>query len=119
MRCTRHPHQGNPNQRDIVAWYVLPPPSEHEMLVPEMYQDMWTAAKGMYKLEPVVADGGEIIIYAPHITEFSTTHDDRSSAVTNGRLSWWRMSRRPCRWSRGVRSGWTTHTLIASSCSYR
>ena len=48
-----------------------------------------------------------------------TTHDDRSSAVTNGRLSWWRMSRRPCRWSRGVRSGWTTHTLIASSCSYR
>ena len=38
-----------------------------------------------------------------------TTHDDRSSAVTNGRISWWRMSRRPCRWSRGVRSGWTTH----------
>jgi len=43
-------------------------------VIPEMYQDMWTAAKGMYKLEPVVADGGEIIIYAPHITEFSTTH---------------------------------------------
>jgi transposase len=38
-----------------------------------------------------------------------TTHDDRSSALTNGRISWWRMSRRPCRWSRGVRSGWTTH----------
>jgi hypothetical protein len=38
-----------------------------------------------------------------------TPRDDRSSALTNGRLSWWRMSRRPCRWSRGVRSGWTTH----------
>jgi nickel-dependent lactate racemase len=43
-------------------------------VIPEMYPDMWTAAKGMYKLEPVVADGGEIILYAPHIHEFSTIH---------------------------------------------
>jgi nickel-dependent lactate racemase len=28
----------------------------------------------MYKLEPAVADGGEIVIYAPHITEVSYTH---------------------------------------------
>jgi hypothetical protein len=28
----------------------------------------------MYKLEPVAADGGEVIIYAPHITEISYTH---------------------------------------------
>ncbi|WP_407885241.1 hypothetical protein [Scytonema sp. NUACC26] len=27
----------------------------------------------MTKLEPVVADEGELIIYAPHITEFSYT----------------------------------------------
>lgn len=39
-----------------------------------MYEDIWTAAKGMYKLEPVVADGGELIIYAPHIDEISYTH---------------------------------------------
>ena len=39
-----------------------------------MYDDIWTAAKAMYKLEPIVADGGTIIIYAPHITEFSITH---------------------------------------------
>ena len=39
-----------------------------------MYDDLWTAAKGMYKLEPVVADGGEVIIYAPHITEVSVMH---------------------------------------------
>lgn len=43
-------------------------------VIPEMYQDIWTAAKGMYKVEPIVADGGEVIIYAPHITEFSYTH---------------------------------------------
>jgi nickel-dependent lactate racemase len=43
-------------------------------VMPTMYDDIWTAAKGMYKMEPVVADGGEVIIYAPHITEFSYTH---------------------------------------------
>lgn len=43
-------------------------------VMPEMYDDIWTAAKGMYKMEPAVADGGEVIIYAPHITEVSYTH---------------------------------------------
>src|SRR5678815_5183740 len=35
---------------------------------------LWTGAKGMYKLEPVVADGGEVVIYAPHIREVSFVH---------------------------------------------
>jgi nickel-dependent lactate racemase len=39
-----------------------------------MYDDLWTAAKAMYKTEPVVADGGEVIIYAPHLREISYTH---------------------------------------------
>jgi nickel-dependent lactate racemase len=43
--------------------------------MPDMYADLWTAAKGMYKLEPVVADGGEVIIYAPHIHEVSFTYE--------------------------------------------
>ena len=43
-------------------------------IMPPMYADLWTAAKGMYKLEPVVADGGELVIYAPHLTEVSYTH---------------------------------------------
>ncbi len=43
-------------------------------IMPEMYDDLWTAAKGMYKMEPAVADGGEVVIYAPHITEISYTH---------------------------------------------
>lgn len=42
--------------------------------MPVMYDDVWVAGKGMYKLEPVVADGGELIIYAPHVTEISVTH---------------------------------------------
>ena len=41
---------------------------------PEMYDDLWVGGKCMYKLEPVVADGGELIIYAPHIRELSVTH---------------------------------------------
>lgn len=43
-------------------------------LCPPMYDDIWTAGKVMYKLEPIVADGGTLIIYAPHISEVSYTH---------------------------------------------
>jgi len=42
--------------------------------IPSMYDDLWTGAKGMYKLEPVIADGGEITLFAPHISELSYTH---------------------------------------------
>ena len=41
---------------------------------PEMYDELWVAGKCMYKLEPVLAEGGELIIYAPHLTEVSITH---------------------------------------------
>jgi nickel-dependent lactate racemase len=41
---------------------------------PPMYDEVWVAGKCMYKLEPVVADGGELIIYAPHVHEISVTH---------------------------------------------
>jgi nickel-dependent lactate racemase len=43
-------------------------------VMPELYDDLWTAAKGVYKMEPVVADGGTVIVYAPHINEVSYTH---------------------------------------------
>ncbi len=43
---------------------------------PRMYDDIWTAWKCMYKLEPVVADGGRLIIYAPHVDEISYTHSE-------------------------------------------
>jgi nickel-dependent lactate racemase len=41
---------------------------------PAMYDELWTGGKCMYKLEPVLADGGELIIHAPHISEISASH---------------------------------------------
>jgi lactate racemase len=41
---------------------------------PPMYDELWVGGKCMYKLEPIVADGGALIIYAPHIHEVSITH---------------------------------------------
>ena len=43
-------------------------------LIPHKYEDMWTGAKGFYKVEPIVADGGQVVIYAPHIREVSAMH---------------------------------------------
>ncbi len=43
-------------------------------VMPRMYDDLWTGAKGMYKMEPSVADGGEVVIYSPTIDEVSYTH---------------------------------------------
>ena len=45
-------------------------------VVPEMYPDLWTGAKGMYKSDPAIGDGGDVILYAPHITEASYVHSD-------------------------------------------
>ncbi len=41
---------------------------------PPMYDELWTAAKAMYKLEPAVAVGGEVIIYAPQLEVISQVH---------------------------------------------
>ncbi len=43
-------------------------------LAPPMYDEIWVAGKCMYKLEPVIADDGELIIYGKHIHEVSVTH---------------------------------------------
>jgi nickel-dependent lactate racemase len=43
---------------------------------PSMYDELWVGAKCAYKLEPVVADDGELIIYAPHIARISSTHGE-------------------------------------------
>jgi lactate racemase len=41
---------------------------------PSMYDELWTCAKAMYKIEPAVAAGGEVIIYAPHLEVVSQVH---------------------------------------------
>ena len=43
-------------------------------LTPAIYEDLWVAGKAMYKLEPVVADGGELVIYGPHVKAVSFMH---------------------------------------------
>jgi len=45
-------------------------------VMPTKYEDIWTAAKGFYKVEPVVADGGEVILYAPHVTQIAAMHPE-------------------------------------------
>jgi len=63
---------GRLQRLDII---VVERPFERVLSVmPQMYDDLWTGAKGMYKLEPAIADGGEVVIYAPHITEVSYVH---------------------------------------------
>lgn len=42
--------------------------------VPVMYDELWTAGKAMYKLEPALAEGAELIIYAPHLDVVSHVH---------------------------------------------
>ncbi len=41
---------------------------------PAMYDELWTAAKAMYKLEPAISLGGEVVIYAPHLEMVSQVH---------------------------------------------
>jgi lactate racemase len=54
--------------------YLDAPVSRVLSVVDRRYDDLWTGAKGFYKVEPVVADGGEVVLFAPHITSFSKTH---------------------------------------------
>ena len=60
--------------RDVHVIYKDKPYHTILGIAPKMYDDIWTAGKVMYKLEPILADGGTLIIYAPHITEISYTH---------------------------------------------
>jgi nickel-dependent lactate racemase len=48
---------------------------------PEMYDEIWTAGKVVYKLEQVVAPGGALIIFAPHIREISTTWGEQIEKI--------------------------------------
>lgn len=40
------------------------------------YQDLWTAGKLAYKTQEVVAEGGEIVMYAPHLEKITPLHLD-------------------------------------------
>ena len=79
------PEQAYASAADLSAQhhviYVPQPFKKVISVMPHLYDDIWTAAKGMYKMEPAIADGGEVIIYAPHIDEISYTHGHVLDAI--------------------------------------
>jgi hypothetical protein len=40
----------------------------------EHYDELWVGGKASYKLGAIIEDGGELIIYAPHMRCLSDTH---------------------------------------------
>jgi lactate racemase len=60
------------SQRHII--WVAQPYQRVLSYAPPMYDELWVGAKAMYKLDPAVADGGEIIVYAPHLSVVSYVH---------------------------------------------
>jgi nickel-dependent lactate racemase len=43
-------------------------------LLDEHYDELWVGGKASYKLGGVIENGGELVIYAPHLKGISTTH---------------------------------------------
>ena len=48
---------------------------------PSMYDELWTAGKAVYKLEAAVADGGELVVYAPALRHISLVHGAHISQI--------------------------------------
>lgn len=45
-------------------------------LLDRHYDELWVGGKASYKLGAIIEDGGELIIYAPHLTKISETHGE-------------------------------------------
>jgi hypothetical protein len=45
-------------------------------ILDEHYDELWTGGKASYKLGGIIEDGGELIIYAPHLQQISITHGE-------------------------------------------
>jgi nickel-dependent lactate racemase len=43
-------------------------------LLDEHFKELWTGGKASYKLGGIIEDGGELVIYAPHLSKISETH---------------------------------------------
>lgn len=56
-----------------IVW--LDRPYERAISCPlPVYDELWTAGKAVYKLEPAIADGGELVVCAPGLGTVSRTH---------------------------------------------
>jgi nickel-dependent lactate racemase len=84
---------------------------------PEMYPDLWTGGKCVYKCEPVVADGGDLIVYAPHVKTFTEVHDALADQlgfhVRDYYLADWE------RWKRLPRAIMAYATIVKGDGTYR
>ncbi|MHB0857034.1 MAG: lactate racemase domain-containing protein [Anaerolineae bacterium] len=85
-------------------------------VMPDIYDDIWTASKGMYKMEPVVADGGTLIIYAPHINEISYTHGKALDRVGYHLRDYFRANM--CKYSGESRGVLAHSTLVTGGGTY-
>ena len=65
----------------------------------------------MYKLEPVIADGGEVLLYAPHISELSYTHGKLLDEIGFHSTEYFKAN-----WDRYARYPWT---VLAHSAHVR
>jgi nickel-dependent lactate racemase len=61
--------------------YLEQPVQRILAVTPPIYEELWVGGKAMYKLEPVIADGGEVIIYGPRIREISFVHGEQIRRV--------------------------------------
>lgn len=43
-------------------------------ILDEHYDEMWVGGKASYKLGAIIENGGELVVYAPHLRGISTTH---------------------------------------------
>jgi lactate racemase len=50
-------------------------------LTPPIYEELWVAGKAMYKLEPIVADGGELVIHGSHVKAVSFVHGNEIERI--------------------------------------
>ena len=92
--------------RRHVIWVDRP----HERVLavmPAMYDDLWTAREGQTRSTPAVADGGEVVIYAPHVTEVSYVHGKLLDEVGYHRRDYF------------TRSGSVSNTIQAASWRIR
>ena len=66
--------------------YIDMPLKQAVQVIPDCYDEIWTAGKGSYKLQKpgVMAPGGEIILYAPHIKHFHSRKEIEADLLELG-----------------------------------
>ncbi len=100
LACVPHPdsrseigslHFGEPlttwqaASADAANWHIHTIPAAFERviaLIPERQADLWTAAAFIPLLESLVADGGTLMLVAPHISQLSISHRALFDAIS-------------------------------------